>query len=88
MQTALFGKITEWAGRGLAEQLPQRIAQFIAATEEDADGVTLLTTLDAPPGFAQLREALGTGPVGASVAWAPDGTPEIGLALIPGFRRD
>jgi hypothetical protein len=51
-------KLREWILNALTEFLKQQAAQFIAASESPADGVTLLVTIDHPPGMDMLRQAL------------------------------
>ena len=55
---ALRGRLTEWTARAVADHLKQHTEEFTKAAEDTADGVTLVITLENPPGFAQLREAL------------------------------
>jgi hypothetical protein len=79
--------IAEWAGRGLTDSLARQSQRFIAATEEDADGITVSVTLEAPPGFSELRGALAGGLVDSSLALAPGGSVEAALDIVPGFFR-
>jgi hypothetical protein len=51
-------RLQEWILTGLADFLKQQPQQFVAATEAPADGSTLVVTIDNPPGFELLRQAL------------------------------
>jgi hypothetical protein len=87
VQARLAITLAEWAGRGLSELLAEQSQRFIAATEEDADGITLTITLEAPPGLSELRSAIGGGLVDTSMTWAPQAPPETRLDIVPGFYR-
>ena len=54
----LRGRMTEWIVKGLADHLQKHAQEFIKAADDTADGVTLVITLENPPGFRQLGEAL------------------------------
>jgi len=52
------GHLREWLLKGLLEFLKSKATQFIAAADAPADGVTLIATIDNPPGWDLLRQAL------------------------------
>jgi hypothetical protein len=79
--------LAEWAGRALVESLPQQTQRLVAATEEDADGITVFITLEAPPGFPELRAAMAGGLVDTTARWEPEGAPAARLDIVPGFYR-
>jgi hypothetical protein len=51
-------RLVEWLGKGLSEFFRRQSQQFIAASQDPADGVTIAVTLENPPGFPLLRKAL------------------------------
>ncbi len=51
-------KVVEWSLKALADELQKGAAAFVAATQDQADGVTVRIVLRSPPGFAALRAAL------------------------------
>ncbi len=54
----LLGRLQEWFLGNLPTLLKQQAQQFIAESEKPDDGVTLHVTIDQPPGFAHVRDAL------------------------------
>jgi hypothetical protein len=83
----LGGRVTEWIVKGLADQLPKRAQEFIQAADTRADGVTLLITLQNPPGFHELGEALKGGGVSLATLKLPDGEPIVTLKTVAGHRH-
>jgi hypothetical protein len=79
-------KVSEWVGRSLGEHLQQRAQEFIAATEADADGVTLAVTLSNPPGLPKVGRVLGGEPVVLRGIWFPEGMPDAKIQITPGYR--
>jgi hypothetical protein len=68
--------------------LKQRTEEYIKAAEDTVDGVTLVITIENPPGFPQLRQALkGQGLSLASLKMS-DGTPPVQIKIIPGYTRE
>ena len=84
----LLRRLQEWVVKGLSDQLKQRTDEYIKAAEDTADGVTLVITLENPPGFPQLRQALkGQGLSLASLKMT-DGAPPIQIKIVPGYSRE
>jgi hypothetical protein len=84
---ALCGRVLEWVIKGLSDYLKQQSQQFITATEDAADGVTLVITLGNPPGFAQIRDAL-KGKVLSLDSLRSVGTPDLSVKVIPGYAHE
>ncbi|HEX9782575.1 MAG TPA: hypothetical protein VGA56_07575 [Opitutaceae bacterium] len=88
MPRILLGRLKEWILKALSEQLKQQAQQFISASEEPADGVTLVIAIASPPGFAQLRDALkGKLPSQATLG-TPGGTPNVTIKIVPGYANE
>ena len=84
----LLGRLTEWAVKGLSDHLKQRTEDFLKAAEDIADGVTLVITLENPPGFPELRQALkGKGLSLASLKLS-DGAPTAKIKISPGYTHE
>jgi len=84
----LLRRLQEWVLKGLSDQLKQRTDEYIKAAEDTVDGVTLVITIENPPGFPQLRQALkGQGLSLASLKMS-DGTPPVQIKIIPGYTRE
>lgn len=84
----LLSRLTEWVVKGLSDHLKQRTEELIKAAEDTADGVTLVITLENPPGFPQLRLALkgkGLSLVGLKLS---DGAPTVKIKIIPGYTHE
>jgi len=48
--------LTSWLGQSLKELVTDQVQDFISATEDAADGVTLSIEIIDPPGFSNLRK--------------------------------
>jgi hypothetical protein len=84
----LLGKnLIEWLGKNLTTYLQQKSADFIAATENPADGVTLKIAFTNPPGFAHLRKIWRGESVNIQEMQAKGGVPDANIQVIPGFSR-
>ena len=82
-------KMQEWLVQGLAEFLRTQAQQFLAATQDPSDGVTLQFTVDHPPGLKEITQAaVEKAPAGSSVAQAIAGgsRPIVRVAVVPGHR--
>ncbi len=84
----LRGKVQRWLRKRLAEYLERQAQKFIAATEDPADGVTLVVTFTNPPGLPNLRRIVGGASAKPSGGALPKGMPETSIEVVPGFRRD
>lgn len=84
----LRARVTEWLVKGLTDHLQKHAQEFIQAAESTADGVTVIITLENPPGFRQLGEALKGKALSLATLKLPEGDPTVKLAVYPGHRRD
>lgn len=84
----LIQKLREWLEVYLSKYLQERKQDFIAATENLADGVTLAVDLNNPPGFPILRKALRGEPVSLYNMGFSEGMPDIQIQIIPGYYHD
>ena len=82
--------MTAAVGRGLTEYLTTRGSEFIAATEDLRQGVTIVITLVNPPGAPLVRRLLRGGGIGAdalrNVDTAFAGQPKLTVRTVAGFR--
>ncbi len=92
---AFVGAVQGWLVQGFAEFVKGSAPQFLAASEDPADGVTLAFTIERPPGLAAVGDALGSGGTSGSAAGtagatpAPAaGSPTVGVEARPGRRCD
>jgi hypothetical protein len=83
----LRGRVTEWVLKGLADHLQQHAQEFIRAAEDTADGVTLVVTLENPPGFRELGDALKGKGISLATLRLPEGEPTVRLSIHPGHRH-
>jgi hypothetical protein len=83
----LRGRITEWLVKGLADHLHKHAQEFIRAADDTSDGVTLVITLENPPGFRQLGEALKGKGISVATLKLPEGDPTFKLRVYPGHRH-
>jgi hypothetical protein len=79
--------LIEWLGKNLTTYLQQKSPDFITATENPADGVTLKIVFTNPPGFAHLRKILRGESVSIQEMQAKGGMPDANVQVIPGFNR-
>jgi len=54
----LQARLLDWLGRGVSNYFRQKPEGFVVATEDRAEGVTLMVTLDNPPDFVLLAKVL------------------------------
>lgn len=75
-----------WVMRPLTEFLRGNATQFVAATEDTLDGVSLCFTLTNPPGFPAIRQMLrGKAPSLANFSFAGE-PPAVKIHVAPGFH--
>jgi len=77
-------KLIEWVGRSVAEHFLLQTQDFVAASEADADGVTVTVTLSDPPGLPKIRRVLGGEPVVLRGKWFSEGVPDATIKFLPG----
>jgi hypothetical protein len=88
---AFITKLQEWLVHGFSEFIKTRAQQFLAATEDLADGVTLRFTIEHPQGLKELNQALvEKGPSGSQVAETigAGSRPNIHVDIFPGHTCD
>jgi hypothetical protein len=87
----LAGKILEGLAQRLAEFFQRSSAEFVKATEDPSDGVTIVVEFVDPPGMPALRDLI-KGQVGALAGgWPPPGVsgmPAANIRVAPGLHRD
>lgn len=84
----LIQKLREWLGLYLSKHLQERGQEFIKATENLADGVTLGVTFKNPPGLAILRKALRGEPVSLYSMGFSEGMPDVQIRSFAGYYHD
>ena len=83
---ALAGQLQAWTLKALSAYFREQAPQFIKATEDAADGVTLTIAIASPPGFGSLRQALrGKMPSFSSLRF--DGAaPKVSIKTTAGYQ--
>lgn len=84
----LLGKLNEWVLKGISDHLKQHSEAFIQAASDTADGVTLVVTVENPPGFPQLRQALKGESLSLPSLKMSDGTPTVKIRVTPGYSHE
>lgn len=84
----LLGKLNEWVLKGISDHLKQHSEAFIQAASDTADGVTLVVTVENPPGFPQLRQALKGESLSLPSLKMSDGTPTVKIRVTPGYLHE
>jgi hypothetical protein len=88
----LAKRVTEWVGKAVAEYVSARGAELVTATEDPADGATIVVTIVNPPGGALVRKLLrgdGIGPEALrDVSALFKGDPKVSATTVAGFRVD
>lgn len=80
-------KLIEWLGQHIAQQLQKRHQEFITATENLEDGVTMIVKLSNPPGFASVAKLLRGEAVRIQKISFAEGTPNVSSQIVPGLTR-
>lgn len=88
VRETLTKRLNEWIGQSLSTYLQQKPQDFIAATENPADGVTIQIAFTNPPGFAALRKALRGEVANLQEMEIAKGLPDVNIQITPGFSRD
>ena len=88
----LVKKVEAWVGNAVAQYMKGSAGEFVAATEDPADGVTLVVTIGSPPGAPIVRKLLRGEMVGGAMLAGLDklfvGEPKLSTRAVPGFRFD
>jgi hypothetical protein len=77
-----------WLLTSLLEELKSNPQRFISATEDPAEGITVVFTLGQIPGFGQLRELLKGKQLTPSSLDFGNGKPTVKVSVVSGFKRD
>ena len=82
--------VTTAVGQGLSDYLTTRASEFVSATEDPRQGVTIVVTLLNPPGAPIVRRLLRGGGISGdllrNVEAAFAGRPTLTVRTVPGFR--
>jgi hypothetical protein len=84
--------VTQWVGRAISNYVTTRGAELVTATEDPADGATLVVTIVNPPGAPVVRKLLrgeGIGPEALrDIGALFKGDPKVSATTVAGFRFD
>ncbi len=82
--------VAAWVGQALAEYLKAGAGEFVTATEDPADGVTMVVHIVNPPGAPLVRRLLKGEGIDAGalkdVGSLFKGKPQLSVNTVPGFR--
>jgi hypothetical protein len=88
----LAAKVVTWVGKGVADYVTARGGELVAATENPAEGATVVVTIVNPPGAPLVRKLLrgNLDPTSgvADVQAMFKGDPRVAVTTVPGFRFD
>ena len=88
---AFVAKLQQWLVHGFSEFIKSQAQRFLSAADEPADGVTLVMTLERPPGLKELGQALAEkGASGSSIADSlkQGSQPNVRVEVFPGHKCD
>jgi hypothetical protein len=88
----LAKRVTSWVGKAVADYVTAHAGELVAATEDPADGATVVVTIVNPPGAPIVRKLL-SGNFNPTSALADvqsmfKGDPKLAVSTVPGFRFD
>jgi hypothetical protein len=85
-------KVVEWVGKAVSDYMRAGAGEFVAATEDQADGVTIVVQIAHPPGAPLVRRLLRGEGIGLSALGDLDslfkGQPQLTVKTVAGFRFD
>ena len=84
-------KMQEWLTAGFSEFVKTQGPKFLAASENPADGVTLVFTVAQPPGFKEMAQLLGqkgAAAPGVAEGIARGAAPTVTVEALPGHKCD
>ena len=88
----LIKKVEAWAGTAVAQYMKGSAGEFVIATEDPADGATIVVTIASPPGAPIVRKLLRGEMIGGAMLAGLDklfvGQPKLSAKAVPGFRFD
>lgn len=83
-----LGRLNEWVIKGLSDFLKQHSEEFIKAASDTADGVTFAISIQNPPGFPQLRQALKGSVLSLGSLKISDSIPSVKINVTPGYVNE
>jgi hypothetical protein len=83
----ICGRIISWSARKIADYLKDRKEEFLRATENPADGVTILITFANPNVLALVSRSLRGGVPVTGSALGSGGIPNATVSVYPGMHR-
>lgn len=81
----LTRRLVQWIRQGLFEYLKQDAQNFIAASQDPADGLTVALQFRNPPGLPLLRRFLAGEAVALPEIQFHDRAPETHIRVVPGY---
>lgn len=87
LTSVIADKLMEWCLKKIGEYLKERKTEFIKATENPADGVTILITFANPGLLPLVCRAMRGEPISLLPSLIPRGLPGALVRIYPGFRR-
>lgn len=84
--------VSDWVGKAIADYVKASAGELVAATEDPADGVTIVVQIANPPGAPLVRkllrgEGIGTGAL-VDIGSLFKGQPRLTVKTVTGFRFD
>ena len=88
----LVKKVVDWVGKAFADYLKAGAGEFVTATEDPGDGVTVVVQIANPPGGPLVRKLLRGDGIGLDAVKDLDslfkGDPKLAVKTVAGFRFD
>jgi len=92
VKTRLVKKVVGWVGKALADYMKAGAGEFVTASEDPADGVTVVVQIGNPPGAPFVRKLLRGEGIGIGALADLDslfkGDPKVNVKAVSGFRFD
>ena len=92
LRQRLIAKVVGWVGRAFADYLKASAGELVAATEDPADGATIVVSIAHPPGAPLVRKLLAGQGIGAGsladVGSLFKGEPKLTVKSVAGYRFD
>jgi hypothetical protein len=86
-----IAKLQEWLTTAFTEFAKTQAQNFLKASEDPADGVTLVFTMPHPPGLKEIGQLLaqqGAGAAAVADVIAKGTPPAVRVEAFPGHKRD
>ena len=92
VKAKLTKKVVDWVGKAVADYLGSRAGELVAATEDPADGATVVVRIISPPGAPLVRKLLkgdlNPAQLLGDVESIFKGEPKLEVTTVAGFRFD